>query len=69
MKRGLLFISALTILGGVAFWAYRVDYTLQRKESRVAALHRQIAQERDALAVLRAERDYLNAPGLNGDRR
>ncbi len=62
MKKSLLFIFALSILAGVAFWAYRVNYTTQDSMDRVASLHDQIAREREALAVLRAEWAYLNAP-------
>lgn len=62
MKRSLLFVFALTILSGVAFWAYRVNYTTQDSMDRVAALHAQIAREREMLAILRAEWAHLNAP-------
>lgn len=62
MKKTLLFLFALAIVSGVAFWAYRVNYATQDAMSRVAALHAEIAREREALAVLRAEWAYLNAP-------
>lgn len=62
MKKSLLFVCALAMLAGVAFWAYRVNYTTQDSMNRVASLHAQIAREREALSVLRAEWAYLNAP-------
>ncbi len=55
------------ILGGAvlvvfATWAYRVNYETQDAVGRVNDLTRQIAREREAIGVLRAEWAYLNRP-------
>ncbi len=57
----------LTMLGLVAvvtaaIWAYRVNYATQAAMADVDRLQREIASEREAIAVLRAEWAYLNRP-------
>jgi hypothetical protein len=52
--------SALVVL--VAYWAYTENYTTQASSRRVDALHRQIADENQAIAIMKAEWAYLNRP-------
>ncbi len=60
--RSLLYI--LTTLGvfGLAFWAYRENYTTQQVLSDTRTLQRQIGDAQVRLSVLRAEWAYLNRP-------
>lgn len=60
--RSLLYVMALGLVATVAVWAYRVNYETLNALDRVSDLHSQIAREREAIAVLRAEWAYLNAP-------
>ena len=46
----------------IAGWAYNVNYNTMTALDRVSDLRRQIADEREALQVLRVEWAYLNAP-------
>lgn len=57
-----LYISAFVFVALCATWAYRVNYATQEAQARVASLRAQIAREREALGVLRAEWAYLNRP-------
>ena len=43
-----------------ATWAYRVNYATQEAMGRLADLRQDIADEREAIAVLEAEWAYLN---------
>lgn len=52
--------SALVI--AVAYWAYTENYTTQASSRRVDELHRQIASEKEAISIMRAEWAYLNRP-------
>ncbi|MEZ5674925.1 hypothetical protein SAMN06265173_102109 [Thalassovita litoralis] len=54
----------LTALGviGLAFWAYRENYQTQAALDHASKLHRQIAESRARLGMLRAEWAYLNRP-------
>ncbi len=61
MKGFLTFLGVVAVVF-VATWAYRVNYSTQEALSDVARLQRQIAKEREAIAVLRAEWAYLNRP-------
>jgi hypothetical protein len=45
-----------------AGWAYNVNYDTRAVLDRLSALRSEIAQEREALQVLRVEWAYLNAP-------
>jgi cell division protein FtsL len=58
----LLHLSAAVLVVVCATWAYRVNYTTQEALDRVADLNEEIAAEREALAVLKAEWAYLNRP-------
>lgn len=60
--RVVLFLSAAVLVAVCATWAYRVNYATQGALNRVADLRAEIAREREALAVLRAEWAYLNRP-------
>lgn len=60
--RGAFYFLAAALVAVSAFWAYRVNYQAQEAQARVVALRGQIAREREALAVLRAEWAWLSAP-------
>lgn len=55
-------ITGMILVIAAATWAYRVNYRTQDAMGRVASLQRQIAFERETIAVLRAEWAYLNRP-------
>lgn len=57
----LLHVSSIVLVAVCATWAYRVNYATQEALNRVADLE-DIAQEREALAVLDAEWAFLNRP-------
>lgn len=57
-----LYLSASVMVVVCATWAYRVNYATQEALGRVADLRGEIASEREAIAVLNAEWDYLNRP-------
>ncbi|MFO1143808.1 MAG: cell division protein FtsL [Amaricoccus sp.] len=60
--RILLHLSASVLVVVCATWAYRVNYATQEALDRAADLRREIADEREAIAVLDAEWAYLNRP-------
>jgi hypothetical protein len=60
--RLLLHLSAAVLVVVCATWAYRVNYATQEAMNRVADLREEIAGEREAIAVLNAEWEYLNRP-------
>ncbi len=62
MLRAALYLCAAALVAVVAFWAYRVNYAVQVELDRIAALRAEIAREREAITVLRAEWAWANAP-------
>ncbi len=55
-------LSAVVLVAVCATWAYRVNYSTQEAQNRLADLRARIASEREALGVLEAEWAYLNRP-------
>lgn len=60
--RTLLYIAASALVVAFAAWAYQVNYTTQETVRRVDNLRAQIAEEREAIAMLNAEWAFLNRP-------
>jgi hypothetical protein len=60
--RLVLHLSAAVMVAVCATWAYRVNYATQEALGGLADLRAEIAAEREALAVLRAEWAFLNRP-------
>jgi hypothetical protein len=60
--RIVLHLSAAVLVVVSATWAYRVNYAAQEAMGRLDELRRQVAHEREAIAVLNAEWAYLNRP-------
>lgn len=60
--RGLMYVLTVVSVIGLAFWAYRENYTTQTALDEAEALQLQIGEARDRLAVLKAEWAYLNRP-------
>ncbi len=60
--RWVLHLFAFAALVAVASWSFSVTYRTKDALRDVARLNRDIAAEREALAVLRAEWAWLNAP-------
>ncbi|MXU65418.1 cell division protein FtsL [Oceanomicrobium pacificus] len=58
----ILYLSCVTLVIGVATFAYQVNYDTQEALRRVEALTDEIARERAAISVLEAEWAYLNRP-------
>jgi hypothetical protein len=61
MRTLLLFLAAAGVLL-LGFWAYRENYATQQALRNQAALQREVAQLREAIAVPRAELAYLSRP-------
>jgi hypothetical protein len=55
-------LSGLVLVAVCATWAYRVNYSTQEAQNRLADLRGEIASAREALSVLKAEWAYLNRP-------
>lgn len=55
-------LLSLAAVVASAYWAYNENYQTQARLREVAELQRQIAREREAIAVLGAEWAYLNRP-------
>ncbi len=60
--RSLFFIVCATFVVGLAYWAYTENYKTQAALKEVRALQKQIAHEKETIAVLNAEWAYLNRP-------
>lgn len=60
--RGALYIAGVAMIVAMAFWAYRMNYQTQERVAAVENLRAEIGREREAIAVLRAEWAFLNAP-------
>lgn len=60
--RGALYIAGVAMIVAMAFWAYRMNYQTQERVGVVENLRQEIGREREAIAVLRAEWAFLNAP-------
>jgi hypothetical protein len=60
--RIVLHLSAAVLVVVSATWAYRVNYATQEAMARLDGLRQEIAREREAIAVLKAEWAYLNRP-------
>lgn len=60
--KGFLYLCALGLVMLFATWAYQVNYSTKAEMDYVSQLQRDIASERQTLAVLRAEWAYLNRP-------
>ena len=60
--RSLFYIVSGLVVMALAFWAYRENYATQASLKSMQGLQRDIAEKREALAVLRAEWAYLNRP-------
>lgn len=60
--RILFYLICSTFVIGLAYWAYKENYKTQASLNDVKELQQQIAQEKEAIAVLKAEWAYLNRP-------
>jgi cell division protein FtsL len=60
----LRFVNVCLVLGlvALAYVIYQVKYEARSLDAEIASLGRQIDEERDAIAVLRAEWSLLNRP-------
>lgn len=60
----LRFVNICLVLGlvALAYVIYQVKYETRALDERIAVLHQEIEEERDALAVARAEWSLLNRP-------
>ncbi|MTH76445.1 cell division protein FtsL [Paracoccus aestuariivivens] len=60
--RSVLYLLTTLAVMGMAFWAYRENYSTQAALSDMGRVQREIATLREDLGVLRAEWAYLNRP-------
>jgi len=60
--KSLLYILTAFLVFGLAFWAYRENYTTQQVLKDTRAVQTQIGDAQARLNVLRAEWAYLNRP-------
>lgn len=60
--RGLLLITCVLAVMGLAYWAYQENYRTQARAAEAAELSREIAALHERLALLEAEWAYLNRP-------
>ena len=57
-----LYFAAFLVAVTLTYGLYSMKYEVQRLESKLLTLHSQLATEREATQVLRAEWSYLNNP-------
>ncbi|SIT77185.1 cell division protein FtsL [Pontibaca methylaminivorans] len=60
--RALSYVLTVLAVFGLAFWAYRENYSTQQALREARSLQRQIGEARLRMSVLRAEWAYLNRP-------
>ncbi|MFH5775684.1 cell division protein FtsL [Paracoccus broussonetiae] len=60
--RSVLYLLTTLVVMGLAFWAYRENYSTQAALTDLGKAQREIATLREDLGVLRAEWSYLNRP-------
>ena len=60
--RGALYLLGCALIVAMAFWSYRMNYETQARLDAADQVRRDIADQREAIAVLSAEWAYLNAP-------
>lgn len=60
--RSFLYMLTVVSVIGLAFWAYRENYTTQEALGDTQQLQAEIGEARNRLAMLRAEWAYLNRP-------
>jgi hypothetical protein len=60
--RRFMHTAAILALVGSALYAYRIKYDSIYLSERAAKLHTQVAREKEAIAVLRAEWQFVNRP-------
>lgn len=60
--RSVLYLLTTLAVMGMAFWAYRENYSTQASLTDMGKVQREIATLREDLGVLRAEWAYLNRP-------
>lgn len=60
--RSVLYLFTVLIVMGLAFWAYRENYSTQAQINRMAAVQQEIGNLREELGILKAEWAYLNRP-------
>jgi hypothetical protein len=60
--RPLLYVLTSMLVMGLAFWAYRENYSTQQSLKDMGKLQDEIASLHEALALQRAEWAYLNRP-------
>ena len=60
--RSVLYLLTILAVMGMAFWAYRENYSTQAALNEMGKVQHEIATLREDLGVLRAEWSYLNRP-------
>jgi hypothetical protein len=60
--RTLFYLVCSAFIIGLAYWAYKENYKTQAALREVKELQQQIAEQKEAITVLRAEWAYLNRP-------
>ncbi|MFO1175723.1 MAG: cell division protein FtsL [Paracoccaceae bacterium] len=60
--RNFLLLLSVTAIMGLAFWAYRENYSTQAEVGQLRDLQAEVGQLKESLGVLNAEWAYLNRP-------